>query len=259
MSAIASRDEHHYGHDQGTENSLSQESDDRGAESGLDDAEGGTLSKAAPDVTGVSSAMGGVKMRAIRNDRKRFFVRGLVVVLAITTMSVLVAVFTPRKYDASVAVDPSAVPTNTPTQSPTALELREVVEALRAIADSDNLYDTSSPQYQAAVWLSQDYASGRSYMLTMEDTKFVQRYALAVLYYALAGNSFMFCGLDVSQKCNELSWLAESDECTWRGMKCSNGTHIDQISFSTYEPVRVMMSPSYIWPRSHLLPSCFRF
>jgi hypothetical protein len=243
MPAIASRDERHHGHDQGTENSLSQESDDREAEGRLDDAEGGKLSKAALDVTGVSSAMGGVKMRAIRNDRRRFFVRGLVVVLAIITMSVLVAVFAPRKYDASVAVDPSAVHTNTPTQSPTSLELREVMEALRAIADSDNLDDASSPQYQAAVWLSQDYASGRSYKLTMEDTKFVQRYALAVLYYALAGNSFLFCGRDVSQKCNELSWLAESDECTWRGMKCSNGTLIDQISFSTYEQVRVYDEP----------------
>jgi hypothetical protein len=238
MSVIGSRDEHHHGHDQGTETSLSQESDVREAEGRVDDVEGGTSSGAVADVTGVSSAVGGVKMRAIRNDRRRFFVRGLVVVLAIITVSVLAAVFAPRKQAASEAVAPSAVPTFMPTQPPTSMKLREVMEALRAIADSDSLEDTSSPQYQAAVWLARDVASGQSYEVTVEDTKFVQRYALAVLYYAMAGHSFMFCGLDASQKCDEFSWLAESDECTWRGMQCSNETHIDRISFSTLNSVR---------------------
>jgi hypothetical protein len=206
MSVIDSRDEHHHGHDQGTETSLSQESDVREAEGQLGDVEGGKP-------TGVSSAMGGVKMRAIRNDRRRYFVRGLVVVLAIVTVSVLAAVFAPRKQAASETIAPSSVPTFTPTQSPTSMELREVMEALREIADSDSLEDTSSPQYQAAVWLARDFASGgQSYEVTVEDTKFVQRYALAVLFYAMAGHSFMFCGLDASQKCDEFSWLAESDE-----------------------------------------------
>jgi hypothetical protein len=239
MSVIGLRDEHHHGHDQGTETSLSQESDVREAEGRVDDVEGGEPSRAAADVTGVSSSMGGVKMRAIRNDRRRYFVRGLVVVLAIVAVSVLAAVFVPRKQAASETIAPSSVPTFTPTQSPTSMELREVMEALRKIADSDSLEDTSSPQYHAAVWLARDFVSGgRSYEVTVEDTKFVQRYALAVLYYAMAGHSFMFCGLDASQKCDEFSWLAESDECTWRGMRCSNETHIDRISFSTSKSLR---------------------
>lgn len=255
MSAMGSRDEYQHGRDQETDTSFSQESDVREADRRLDDdVEGGNPNKAAPNVTGVSSAMGGVKMHLIRSDRRRFFVRGMAVALTIVTVSVLVAVFTSRRKVASATLAPSRVPTSVPTQSPTSMELREVMGALREIADSDNLEDTSSAQYQAAMWLARDQeVSGQSYNLSVGEAKFIQRYALAVLYYALAGDPFFFCGPGVSHKCDGVSWLTDSDECTWRGVECSDGKLVDRMSFSKLTSVGFDdVPPRDAGPRSYL-------
>jgi Leucine-rich repeat (LRR) protein len=62
------------------------------------------------------------------------------------------------------------------------------------------LQDLNSPQSQALVWLESSDNNGVS-----SEEQLLQRYALAVLYYASIGDEWT----------NNDSWLTSADECSW--------------------------------------------
>ena len=77
-----------------------------------------------------------------------------------------------------------------------------------AITSSTDLQNTVSPQYQAAAWISNDDERELDIpeAINEEDSyKFVQRYVMAVLYYALGGSKWL----------RQVGFLSGEDVCDW--------------------------------------------
>ena len=127
--------------------------------------------------------------------------------------------------------DPTLNPTQTPTAAPPTTpptlapvfqledpEMQELLEELRewiAPADEgglDAFSDRTSAQYKALEWLSKSDSvtatPGRS------STVVVERYALAVLYYATSGNNWQ-------RTARDLSFFSDQSVCEWN----SNGSN----------------------------------
>jgi hypothetical protein len=108
----------------------------------------------------------------------------------------------PPSFLASVA--PAAAPSETvqtesPTVSPTALDLYDLL--VRTSFDKGvALNDTSSPQSRAYSWLQEDPG-----LTDYSSQRILQRYSLATLYYATNGDEWQR---------NDL-WLSNQTECEW--------------------------------------------
>ena len=63
-----------------------------------------------------------------------------------------------------------------------------------------------SPQFKASYWLLQH----DSLKIAWNDVRFLPRYGLATVYYALNGEEWI----------KAERWLGDSDFCTWHGVCC---------------------------------------
>lgn len=107
-----------------------------------------------------------------------------------------------------VTLRPSSVPppsTTTavsPTPSPTSQAFASVQSLIRSVSldDGRTLEDASSPQYRALEWLSEN-----EYLETYPDWRRIQRYALAVFFFATNGQEWIV----------NRAWNSDDDECTW--------------------------------------------
>jgi len=84
----------------------------------------------------------------------------------------------------------------------------------------ETLLDVSSPQYKAIEWLS----SSMEYTnVSLSSPNFVQRYVVAVLYFALGGDTWTVCSQsDIVCKDQKPPHLSGVNECDWFGIKCGN-------------------------------------
>jgi hypothetical protein len=126
--------------------------------------------------------------------------------------------------------------------------MRTVLEAMMALTGSEKLPDPSSPQYRAAQWLADADPFVREQGLRPSDAKFIQRYAVAVLYYSLGGDYRMFCGWQNYHSCEKSEpwrrpWLTEYDECDWWNLDCSDGVRLDNASFRTFGTILERVAP----------------
>jgi hypothetical protein len=168
--------------------------------------------------------------------RKKYLCYGAIVCLIVALAVVVpVGIVVGGRSDNVIVVEnpPSIAPTETPSampsSSPTSNLFSQFLDYLRTLSTSPVGLgnDTSAPQYMAAKWLVDDDAYSDS--LLMEDSKTLQRYALATLYYATGGDNWKLCGKD-SLTCGDTVWLTATDECEWFNLECEGGT-ITQISF----------------------------
>jgi hypothetical protein len=105
--------------------------------------------------------------------------------------------------------DPVVTPTVTPSQSPTNANnnpLNILTEILlnNTVTDAEAFQNDTSPQFLALDWLANDDPA----LLDLDSTPpviLVERYALAVLYYATNGEDWS----------NELNFLSASSVCEW--------------------------------------------
>ena len=119
----------------------------------------------------------------------------------------------------------TSMPSTSPSAAPTSEILTDYLQYLEtALPDFiinydnttvSNLYDPSSPQYKAAQSI---VAEDVEYWQTIRNMDFLldpsvtlQRFALAVLYYATDGNNWA----------NNDQWLSPTKECTWFGITCN--------------------------------------
>ena len=139
---------------------------------------------------------------------------------------------------------PTFVPTATPTYNPTAeptvrcnmdLVARHsmILTRLESISDATDLRRTSTPQGKAVDWLV--YVD--SMYLCPDDTYLIQRYVLAVLYYATNGHQgWLTCSRTGDVAANECPqttkrFLSNYHECTWAGIGCNGSNFITRIAF----------------------------
>jgi hypothetical protein len=113
-------------------------------------------------------------------------------------------VFTPTANQQPVIPPTRApsVPTSPPTLSPISQTPDALIQLLSSVAADGgaSLRDPSSPQYRAMQWIRTGNNIG-----IYEDRRFLQRYALAALYYSTNGEAWSQTGL----------WLTAANECDW--------------------------------------------
>lgn len=91
------------------------------------------------------------------------------------------------------------------------------------------LTDTDSPQWQAYEWLVYD---DDKFVCPNDDT-LVQRYILAVLYFATTGDAWDRCyrgDNECREEENAEPYLSTSSECEWYGSECFADGLIESVT-----------------------------
>eukprot|EP00957_Ditylum_brightwellii_P051646 3916296-Ditylum_brightwellii.AAC.1 len=107
-------------------------------------------------------------------------------------------------------------------------ENSDVVRLFRElnVSTKEQLLDKNTPQWKASNWVANE--DSISPPLDIGSQKYIQRYIMAVFYYAMDGPHWSDCSAGTICKGDASSWLSEDDECVWFGNNCMNG-NISQI------------------------------
>lgn len=100
---------------------------------------------------------------------------------------------------------------------------KTVLGTLKKMAPDDGKYldDSLSPQFKAYSWL---VGSDKSSYETLNDVLLLQRYALAVLYFATAGHGWPY----------QEYWLSNRDVCEWDGVDdCNGGQMVTELDLKS--------------------------
>jgi hypothetical protein len=103
-------------------------------------------------------------------------------------------------------------------------------EAVIAVSGADVLMLPESSQSQALAWL----ADQDSLKVCPGDTSFLQRYALAVLYFATVGDQWFHCDRNGKKSCAKESFLSGVDECLWGGLTCEDAQNVSNINIGKH-------------------------
>ena len=116
-----------------------------------------------------------------------------------------------------------------PSSSPVACTDRaKRAEEILFPISGDNIFDIDTAAGKAYEWiLNEDMMQ----LCPSIDCHFIQRYVLAVLYYATEGDEWINCSADSGSQCtgepnsalwscNPVRWLSEENECNWCGNTC---------------------------------------
>lgn len=144
------------------------------------------------------------------------------------------------------ALFPSQEPSEMPTSESTLIcgippEERSslIMGVLETVADPSDLRDQTTIQGQAAAWLI-----GEDELLVCpDDEKLIQRFALAVIYFATNGDSWLqcsanplatdACGMEDPFKPGASRFLSAENECQWAGISCDSQLCVEEIEFGT--------------------------
>mmetsp|Transcript_23880 Transcript_23880/g.34731 ORF Transcript_23880/g.34731 Transcript_23880/m.34731 type:complete len:815 (-) Transcript_23880:116-2560(-) len=184
-----------------------------------------------------------------RYKRKIMLRASILAVIAIAIVVPTVIVTGGREVEVFVTEEPSASPTNVPSLMPSfapssdafqqtislltdesfSAENSDVVSLFRELGVStmEQLLDDSTPQGKAANWVANE--DPISPPLDIGSQKYIQRYIMAVFYYAMDGPNWITCSEGGSVCNNGSPWLSEDDECDWFGSDCVNG-ELSQVS-----------------------------
>lgn len=116
-----------------------------------------------------------------------------------------------------------------PSSQPSNLRFGQFLEAfLIPISGEEVFQDINSPQYRAAVFISEDdpYTSELTSVEQLED-----RYASITFYFATNGDNWFSCYFN-DTSCTEGEWLVD-DVCGWDGVGCTEDGRISSIVFGT--------------------------
>jgi hypothetical protein len=113
------------------------------------------------------------------------------------------------------------------------------MSVLETVADESDLRDPTTIQGQAAAWLiGQD-----ELLVCPDDEKLIQRFALAVIYFATNGDNWFqcsanplatdACGMEDPFKTGASRFLSGENECQWAGISCDSQLCVDEIEFGT--------------------------
>ena len=112
----------------------------------------------------------------------------------------------------AVAPPPTPPPSTAVTTEldPKAIRLQDALNYLttnNVVSDVSTLDPTSnSPQYKAAVWIAKEDEQHLPIPpVGWAEYQFIQRYSLAVLYYAMGGDDWLW----------SMDWLSGGHECSW--------------------------------------------
>lgn len=169
-----------------------------------------------------------------RKYKKYLIIAFCCMVLIAVAIVVPVVVVVGNVEPAAPSMEPLSAPSMVPSSAPTSSRFDATVEFLTPFSGEEALQDRSSPQYQAAQWVSDEDPLA----FPLDNPRFLQRYFLAVFYFATNGDEWLHCGrLDpiCGVDPDEDSWLSESNECIWLGNRCLDDLNVDRIFFGECE------------------------
>jgi len=173
-----------------------------------------------------------------RQRQKRIRCRFAVLALLVVAIALPVAIVvsdgsSPLESDSPA---PTAAPSEAPTPSPTSPLLSIFTDCLASLSATDDVFsDRLSPQFRAASWLSSKDLFLAENPLECTDPKLIQRYALAVFYFSVGGDNWIFCGQSdpgCVESTAKVGWLSSSDECFWFRIECNENGFVDEINFA---------------------------
>lgn len=175
---------------------------------------------------------------------------GGIVMIVLIALGVSLGIVIPRRSASASAgtamptFSPSVAPTAAPSPVPTTSSFAVVAQAVKA-AFGTILDDNTLPQYRAAEWMAQE-----DQLITspFDDlTRFSQRYALVVFYYATGGDTswthqanFLSPNLDICRWQEDAPEGAETN-LGILGVQCLSQGEVFGIEFSKFQP-RIMNS-----------------
>jgi hypothetical protein len=116
--------------------------------------------------------------------------------------------------------------------------IAQILAILDAVADPDNIRNNETPQGLATTWIIEQDA----FQACPDYIKLVQRWTLAVMYYATNGDEWFQCSANTSATdlCGIQSpfegddrFLSSGSECDWAGISCIDGC-VTQVEYGTY-------------------------
>jgi hypothetical protein len=157
-------------------------------------------------------------------------------------LGVTIALTTNKDKD-SPSMDLVVTPTKSPTQSPaptacTSLDCLAEMLLQNEVSIAEALQDASSPQFQALRWLANEDTAGLDLDSTPSVILAIERYVLAVLYFATSAEG----GLNV------LNFLSASSVCAWNngegGVLCNRDELVVSVNIgkSQHEEVIILIS-----------------
>ena len=140
---------------------------------------------------------------------------------------------------------PSIGPSDTPSASPTLAKCgmtpeeraARILAILDGVANPISLRDIGLMQGKAADWLiNQD-----EYLICPDDPKIVQRFALAVIYFATNGDEWLQCSANGLDPCGfedpfvgDSRFLSAVNECNWAGIACDPLMCVTEVEFGEF-------------------------
>ena len=116
-----------------------------------------------------------------------------------------------------------------------------ILAVLDTVADPILLRDTTTIQGKAANWLI-----GEDELLVCpDDEKLIQRFALAVIYFATNGDGWLQCSANhlATDSCGledpftgASRFLSGVNECKWAGISCDAQLCVTKVEFGTFPP-----------------------
>eukprot|EP00978_Attheya_sp_CCMP212_P024644 scaffold77764_cov48-Attheya_sp.AAC.2 len=160
--------------------------------------------------------------------------------LVVTVVSIVVPIsltlFEPKKEKVfnteSPSPMPSSVPSTSPSAAPSSIGFVGVMNAVSNITSMELFLDQSSPQYKAAKYMADEDPNG---IRPVNDSRFLQRYALATFFFSTNGESWKRCNPGNLCPGTFSTWLSDSDECDWMGIFCNDDKFLIQINIGTGE------------------------
>lgn len=148
-------------------------------------------------------------------------------------------------YIPSLSLQPSLQPSATPTLSECSMTAQQRIDEILAILDNVtdpvSLRNATFPQYHALQWLLHE----DGLLLCPANSKhIVQRWTLAVLYYATEGDAWFKCSNNAfaTDNCGsespfhngERRFLSSVHECEWAGLVCNIDRCVTEFEFGEY-------------------------
>ena len=111
------------------------------------------------------------------------------------------------------------------------IEEREevILNILRQVSDPTELSESNTPQFNAAKWLIHE---DTDFFVCPGDKKLIQRYIMAVFYFATGGDLWSQCNAAINSFCPQGDrFLTGVSECRWGGTSCDEQGRMTNITF----------------------------
>jgi len=140
-------------------------------------------------------------------------------------------------FNPSSAPSLSVFPSSSPTVEDCLITAEErtaqIYKSLDTVGDPTLIRDLDTPQGLAADWLI-----NKDFRKVCPGEKVVQRWIIALFYYATNGDSWLQCSTAGSDLCGSVfpfefkrRFLSDFSECDWSGIKCNTDNCVTEIEF----------------------------